>query len=144
MRTEVTDRKSERGGAGVKFLAIFAVLLLAANAGYNYIPVAYQGESFKQDMQTAVINGMALPGKMNPIEVVKAKVQRAANDNELPPDTFIDVTQVGNTVQAHAVYSKQVGLLPFGIYTYTYHFDHTAIPTGFRSEERRVGKECRL
>jgi D-ornithine 4,5-aminomutase subunit beta len=31
----------------------------------------------------------------------------------------------------NAAYSKKVGLLPFGIYTYTYQFDHVAVPTGF-------------
>jgi hypothetical protein len=53
--THQPTSSSERGGAGVKFLIIFVVLILAANAGYNYIPVAYAGESFRQEMQTAVV-----------------------------------------------------------------------------------------
>jgi hypothetical protein len=131
MKTELTNRASERGGAGIKFLIALAVLLIAANAGYNYIPVAYAGESFKQEMQTAVVNGLALPGRLNPVDVVKAKVQKAAADNDVPTDAVIEVKQVGNVVQAHAIYSKPIQILPFGIYTYTYHFDHTATPTGY-------------
>lgn len=131
MKRDQVYRASERGGAGVKFLIIFAAILLVANAGYNYVPVAYAGESFKQEMQTAVVNGLALPGRLNPIDVVRAKVQKAAADNDVPTDVLIEVKQVGNVVQAHAAYSKSVPILPFGIYTYTYNFDHTATPTGY-------------
>jgi hypothetical protein len=136
MKTDITYRAAERGGAGVKFLIALAVLLIAANAGYNYIPVAYAGESFKQEMQTAVVNGLALPGRLNPVDVIKAKVQRAAAENDLPSDAVIEVKQVGNVVQAHAVYSKPVAILPFGIYTYTYHFDHVATPTGYLLKDK--------
>lgn len=127
---------SQHGGAGVKFMIVLFVIVLAANAGFNYIPVAYAGESFKQDMQTAVVNGLALPGRLNPVDVVKAKVQKAASDNDVPTDAFIEVKQVGNTIHAHAVYSKQVNLLPFGLYHYNYQFDHTAVPTGFLLKEK--------
>jgi hypothetical protein len=125
------NRRSEHGGAGVKFLLVMVVILLAAHAGFNYVPVAYEGENFKQEMQTAVVNGLAMPGQLKPLETVKARLQRAASDNDLPPDMVLDVKQVGNVIQAHAAYSKKVGLLPFGIYTYTYQFDHVAVPTGF-------------
>jgi hypothetical protein len=135
--THQPTSSSERGGAGVKFLIIFVVLILAANAGYNYIPVAYAGESFRQEMQTAVVNGLALPGRLNPVDVIKAKVQRAAADNDVPSDAVIEIKQVGNVVQAHAVYTKPVSILPFGIYTYTYHFDHTATPTGYLLKESK-------
>ena len=135
MNTIVKNRANERGSAGVKFLIVFVVLILLANAGYNYVPVAYAGESFKQDLQTAVVNGLAVPGRLNPVDVVKAKVQKAISDNDLPKDTLVEIKQVGPTIQAHAVYSQKVSILPFGIYTYTYHFDHTAIPTGFLLKE---------
>ncbi len=133
---DVNDRSSERGGAGVKMLAVVLVIVVVANAGYNYVPVAYEGENFKQEMQTAVINGVAMPGnKIQPVDNVKARIQKAVADNQLPADTLLDVRQVGNVVQAHVVYSRQVGLLPFGIYNYTYHFDHIATPTGFLLKE---------
>jgi len=129
--TKTQARTSERGGAGVKFLIVFVVLLLAANAGYHYVPVAYAGESFRSEMQTSVVNGMATNGKISPVDYVKTRLQKAIQDNNLPADTYVDVKQVGQTVQARAVYSQQVPMLPFGIYNYTYHFDNTAIPAGF-------------
>src|SRR3954462_8903632 len=116
--TKAIERPSERGSAAIKFLIVFVVLIIAANAGYNYIPVAYAGENFKQEMQTAVVNGMAMPGRVSPVDYVKNRVQNAIKDNGLPKDTLIEVKQVGSTVQAHAVYSEQVPILPFGIYTY--------------------------
>lgn len=133
--TKVQARPYERGGAGVKFLIVFVALVLAANAGYHYVPVAYAGESFKSEMQTSVVNGMATNGRISPVDYVKVRILKAIKDNDLPPDTYLDVKQVGTTVQARAVYSQQVAILPFGIYTYTYHFDNTAIPAGFLLKE---------
>jgi hypothetical protein len=34
-------------------------------------------------------------------------------------------------VQARVYYSKPIAVLPLGLYTYNYEFDHTATPTGF-------------
>jgi hypothetical protein len=129
--TKAHERQSERGSAAVKFLIVFVVLVVAANAGYNYVPVAYAGENFKAEMQTSVVNGLAMPGRISPTDYVKNRLQKAISDNDLPPDTVVEVKQVGNGVQAHAVYAKQVSILPFGLYTYTYRFDHTAVPAGF-------------
>jgi len=131
MKNAAINRESERGSAGAKFLAVFAALLLAANGAYNYVPVAYEAESLKTEMQTAVVQGLAMPGKMNPVENVKAKIIRAAQINEVPADAIIDVKQQGNAITAHVTYTKQVNVLPFGMYKYNYLFDHTATPTGF-------------
>lgn len=126
-----TSASSERGSAGVKFMAFLAVLIIVGNAGYNYIPVAYQAESMKTEMGTAVLQGLAMPGKLNPVENIKTRVERAAQANQIPADALITVTQVGNAIQAHVAYEKSVSMLPFGIYKYQYKFDHTATPTGF-------------
>jgi hypothetical protein len=131
MKNAAMKRHSERGSAGVKFLLIFGSLLLAAHAAYNYVPVAYEAESMRTEMQTAVVQGLALPGKVNPVENVKSRIARAAQVNELPTDVVIDVKQNGNVISAHVAYSKQVNMLPFGMYKYNYQFDHTATPTGF-------------
>lgn len=124
-------RHAERGGAGVKLLLVALVLFLIAHAGYNYIPVAYEGESMKQEMQTAVLQGTALPATGNPTGVVKQKLQRAVLENNLPQDTFIDVKTVNNVIQARVFYKKHVNMLPFGIYSRDYTFDQTAVPSGF-------------
>ncbi len=131
MKKDQINRHSERGGAGVKFVIILAVLILVAHAGYNYIPVRYQAESLQSDMQTAVVQGIALPGKMNPLDNVKQRIQQAIRSNDAPPDTFVSVTQQGVAIQARVAYIKAVPILPFGLYTYQYQFDHTATPTGF-------------
>ncbi|MGI8468911.1 MAG: hypothetical protein ACR2N3_10700 [Pyrinomonadaceae bacterium] len=124
-------RGAELGGASVKFLIVAVILVVAANAGYNYIPTAYQGENFKQEMQTAVVQGLALPPQAgNPVDATKGRLIRIATDNQLPP-AFIDVRQVNNVLTAHVRYSKDVSIVPFGIYNYHYEFDHTATPTGF-------------
>jgi len=131
MNKVLKDLSSERGSAGVKFLIVLSVMALAANAGFNYVPVVYEAESFKTEMQTAVVQGLALPGKLNPIDNVRAKIQRAATINEVPADAIIDVKMAGNVISAHVAYAKPISILPFGLYTYSYNFDHTATPTGF-------------
>jgi hypothetical protein len=131
MNYEKRDRSSERGSAGTKFMAVLAVLMVAANAGFNYVPVAYEGENFKQEMQTAVVNGLAMPATVKPLESVKARIERAATDNDIPKDMVLDVRQTGPMITAHVSYTKKVSLLPFGMYDYSYQFDHTATPTGY-------------
>ncbi len=127
----VKNRESERGSAGIKFLIIFTVIVLAANAGFNYVPVAYGAESLQAEMEAAVLQGLALPGKLNPAENVKVRLQKAVQENGIPANALIDVRQSGNMLSAHISYTKEVNILPFGIYKYAYRFDHTATPTGF-------------
>ena len=131
MNKVMRDRSGERGSAGVKFAAILVVILLAAYAGYNYIPVAYEAESLKSEMSTAVLQGLAMPGKVNPVDNVKARVEKAMQINSTPPDATLSVTQQGNVIQARVTYTKTVSIVPFGIYNYQYRFDNTATPTGF-------------
>ena len=129
--TAKTNRTAERGGANVKFMLVVLVLAIAVNAGYHYIPTAYQGENYKQEMQTAVVQALAMPlSGGNPAEVLKAKLGRIAADSQLPP-ALIDVRQLNNVLTAHVKYSKEVNIVPFGIYNYRYEFDHTATPSGF-------------
>jgi hypothetical protein len=131
MNKGVRNRDAERGSAGVKFLAIFAAILLIAHAGYNYVPVAYDAESVKTEMNTAVLQGLALPGKLDPVDNVKGRLQKAFAQNNVPPDAVMEVKRQGNSLTARVAYSKEINILPFGIYRYHYNFDHTATPTGF-------------
>ncbi len=131
MNNALRDRSSERGSAGVKFAIVLTVIILAGYAGYNYIPVAYEAESLKSEMATAVLQGLAMPGKVNPVDNVKVRVQKAMQINAAPPDATLSVTQQGNVIQARVTYTKNVSIVPFGIYNYQYRFDNTATPTGF-------------
>ena len=131
MQKPHSPREGERGSAGAKLMIFVVVLLLALHTGYNYVPVAYEAESLKTEMQTAVVQGLAMPGKMNPVDNVKSRIQKAIATNNIPMDAVIDVRQNGAALSAHVSYTKQVSILPFGLYRYNYRFDHIATPTGF-------------
>lgn len=132
MTVSKKDRSSERGSAGVKFTIVLTTIILLAHAGIKYVPVAYDAESLRTEMKAAVLQGMALPGgRINPVENVKARIQKALITNEIPADATLAVTQNGNGIQARVTYVKPVALMPFGLYTYQFTFDHTATPTGF-------------
>lgn len=128
-------RYSERGSSSVKLLFFLLILVLIGNAGYSYVPTAYQGESFKQDMKTAVIQGAALPSTAGkPVDVIKRKLQRAINNNGLPVDTYVEVKKINKVITARVYYTKKVSLIPLGGYDYIYEFDYTATPGGFLTE----------
>lgn len=132
MSNFTTNRKSERGGAGFKLVVVLLGLYLIAHAGYNYIPTAYEAENFKQEMQTAVVQAVALPGNnMSATDVLKTKILRAAANNNVPANALIEIKPINNVMRAHVSYVKPVEILPFGIYKYNYQFDNTATPTGF-------------
>ncbi len=135
MNSSAKNHESEKGSAGIKFLFVLLFIVLVANAGFNYVPVAYSAESLKSDMGTAVLQGLALPGKMNPADNIKVRIQRAIQANGIPPEAVIDVKQMGNMLTARVSYAKQVNILPFGIYKYNYVFDYTATPTGFLTKQ---------
>ena len=126
-----TDRSSERGSAAIKATLVFLVLAIFANAGVNYVPVAYQGASFKQEMDTAVVKGLGASGRIKPMEAVTASIKKASFDYNLPEDAFIEIKPVNGVVEAHVAYSREVSMLPFGLYRYNYNFDYVAKPTGY-------------
>ena len=131
MNSSAKNHDSERGSAGVKFVFVLLFIVLLANAGFNYVPVAYSAESLKTEMGTAVLQGLALPGRMSPADNVKVRIQKAIQSNGIPPEAVVDVKQTGSTLTARVTYAKQVNILPFGIFKYNYVFDYTATPTGF-------------
>ena len=126
-----SDTNTERGSASMKVLLVFLLLALAGNAGINYVPVAYDGASFRQEMDTAVVKGLAASGTMKPLEVVQASIKRASFDYNVPPDALVEIKPVNNVVEAHISYTRPVSILPFGLYTYKYNFNHHAKPIGY-------------
>jgi hypothetical protein len=135
MNNSIQHRKGERGGAGIKLLLVFLLLFLIGHAGYNYVPIAYEGASFRSDMDTAVVKGLAASGQIKPLDTVKATITHSMASNNVPADAIVDIKPVKGVVQAHVAYTKPVKILPFGIYTYTYSFDYTAVPVGYLTEE---------
>ena len=126
--------RSESGSAAVKAIAVFVVLFLVGHAAYNYIPIAYEGANFRQEMDTAVVKGLAASGSMKPLDVVDASIRRAARDNNVPTDAYVEVKEETSYVSAHVYYTKEVSLLPFGIYKYKYEFNYKAVPSGYLRE----------
>jgi len=131
MKNSENNRSSERGSAGTKFLMIAVILFLIGNAAVNYIPVAYDGASFKEQMDAAVVKALAASGQMKPLDIATGTVRRAATDYNVPADAFVEVKPVNGVIQAHVVFQKKVNILPFGIYKYDYNFDYVARPVGF-------------
>jgi hypothetical protein len=131
------DRAAEHGSAGIKVLLIFLGLFLLGHALWNYVPIAYNGASFKQEMDTAVVKALAASGQIKPLEVASATVTKAARDYQLPPDAIIEVKPVGGVVQVYASYSLPVNLLPLGLYRHQYKFEHTARPVGYLMKDSR-------
>jgi hypothetical protein len=127
----------ERGSAGAKFLVLLALIVLLANAGYNYVPIAYNGAAFKQEMDTAVVKGLAASGQIKPVEAVTAHIKKAAHDYDVPSDALIEVVPGQGHIAAHASYQQPVNILPFGIYKYNYKFDYTATPSGYLLKDER-------
>ena len=135
MKYSEKNCSSERGSAAVKALCVFLFLVLVANAGINYIPIAYNGANFKQEMDAAVVKGLAAPPSVKPLDLVQASVKRAAAQNDVPKDAVIEVKPVAGVIQAHVAYTQQVNMLPFGLYKYNYDFNYVARPTGFLVKE---------
>ena len=125
------NRSSERGSAAWKFTVVLVVILLAAHAGINYVPVAYQGASFRQEMDTAVVKGLSAAGRVKPMEAVAATIKKASADYDIPEDAYVDIKPVNGVIEAHVMYQRQVNMLPFGLYKYNYDFDYHARPVGY-------------
>ena len=135
MKESTSYLHSQRGSASAKFLALLVLIVLLAHAGYNYVPVAYNGAAFKQEMDTAVVKGLAASGRIQPMEAVTAHIRKAANDYRIPADALIDIRPNQGHIAAHASYQQPVNLLPFGAYKYNYQFDYTAVPQGYLLKE---------
>lgn len=126
---------SERGSASVKLLIALSVIMLIANVGYQYIPIAYNAENFEQDMQTIVMQGAATPSTYGkPADIIRSKLLKSITANELPADTYVKVGELNNVLTARVFYVQPVHILPFGLYEYDFVFDHTATPGEFLTQ----------
>jgi hypothetical protein len=130
-------RSSEHGGAGVKFLIIVVVLFMIAHAGYAYVPTAYQCEDYRQRINEVVTNAFAMPlAATNSPEMVKQRLRNYGNEYAVPLNAFIKVDKMDNGgLKAQVKFSKDIDLLPLGLYKYHYEFDHTAAPNGFLTKQ---------
>lgn len=131
MKKLSSNRSSERGSAGIKLILVLTVIVLVGHAGINYVPVAYQGASFRQEMDTAVVRGLGASGRIRPQEAVTASIQKASYDYDIPNDAFVEIKPVNGVIEARVAYQRKIDMLPFGLYKYVYDFDYTAKPVGY-------------
>lgn len=128
-----TTKKSQRGSAGVKLLAVGVVLFLIGHAGFNYIPVGFECENYKQKMNEVVMNAYAMPNAPTSTpEAVTDRLRRNFVEHNIPADAFLKVEKVKDgALKAQVYFKKSINILPFGIYRYEYEFNHTASPAGY-------------
>lgn len=120
-------RKSELGGARLKFVIVMAIIAAIAYAGYQFIPVAYQSYQLKDLMQHNVDTAVAL-GK--PTAWVKEQLVKNSTDYSIPPDALIDPVQHENRMEVRVQFTRPI---EFPGYVYNYEFDHTARSSTFLS-----------
>jgi hypothetical protein len=120
-------RRSEQGGARLKFLIVVAIIAAVAYAGYQFIPVAYQSYQLKDLMQHDVDTAVAL-GK--PTSWIKEQLVKSSADYGIPADAVITPQQQDNRIEVRVQFTKPI---EFPGFVYNYEFDHTAKSSTFLS-----------
>jgi hypothetical protein len=118
-------RKSELGGARLKFLIVAAIIFAVAYAGYQFIPIAYQGYQLKDLMQHDVDTAVAL-GKSP--DWIKDQLVKSSADYGIPQNAVITPSQQDNRIQVRVQFTQPV---EFPGYVYDYEFDYTAKSSTF-------------
>jgi hypothetical protein len=120
--------QGQLGGTKAYALVAILVLFLLVHAGYNYLPVVYQYENFKSEMKGATMRVLTMPhGAESLSDKLKKQIRLAGNENGVPANAVIEVTEVNNSLKARVKFMKEVNLLPFGLYRYRYEFDNTSV-----------------
>jgi hypothetical protein len=120
-------RRSERGGARLKFIVVMAIIAIVAYACYQFIPVAYQAYQIKDLMQHDVDTAVAL-GK--PVSWIKEQLVMSSPDYGIPADAIITPMQQDNRMEVRMQYTQPI---EFPGFIYNYEFDHTVKSATFLS-----------
>lgn len=120
-----TQRSSERGSAGLKFLIVMLIIGAGAYAGYLYIPVAYHAHGF-QDLMQHYVDVASAEGK--PPAWAGEQIMKNFGEYEVPANALITPTKRDNRIEVRVQFVKPI---EFPGYTYNYEFDHTATSTAF-------------
>ncbi len=120
-------RRSERGGARLKFIIVVAVIAAVAYAGYQFIPVAYQAYQIKDLMQHEVDTAIALG---QPTSWIRDQLVKSSPEYGIPADAIITPTQQDNRMEVRVQYTQPI---EFPGFVYNYQFDHTAKSATFLS-----------
>ena len=120
-------RRSERGGARLKFIIVVAVIAAVAYAGYQFIPIAYQAYQIKDLMQHEVDTAIALG---QPTSWIRDQLVKSSPEYGIPADAIITPTQQDNRMEVRVQYTLPI---EFPGFVYNYQFDHTAKSATFLS-----------
>ena len=120
-------RRSERGGARLKFLIVVAIIGVVAYACFQFIPVSYQAYQLRDLMQHDVDTAVAL-GK--PAAWVKEQLVKSSAEYGIPADAIITPTLQDNRMEVRVQFKQPI---EFPGYSYMYDFDHTARSATFLS-----------
>jgi hypothetical protein len=120
-----TQRSTERGSAGLKFLIVMLILGACAYAGYLYVPVAYRAYTFT-DLMQHYVDVASAEGK--PPSWASEQLIKNFGDYEVPADAQITPNKRDNRIEVRVQF---VWPIQFPGYTYNYEFDHTATSAAF-------------
>jgi hypothetical protein len=121
-------RRSEQGGARLKFLIVVAIIAAVAYEGYQFIPVFYQDYQIKDLMRNDVDTSVAL-GK--PPSWIQEQLVKSSPEYGIPADAVITPQQQDNRMEVRLQFTRPIELFP-GV-VYNYEFDHTAKSSTFLS-----------
>ena len=121
MNNNTRQRKSERGGARLKFLIVAAILGSLGYAGYQLIPVFYRDYQIKDLMQNDVDTAANL-GK--PVSWIRDQLVKNSAEYGIPEDAIITPQQqIDKRVEVRVQFTLAV---EFPGFVYNHEFDHTA------------------
>jgi hypothetical protein len=118
-------RRSERGGARLKFVIVAAIIGIVTYISYMCIPVFYQAYQIKDLMKHEVDTAVALA---KPTTWVVEQVMRQGPDYGLPKDAVITPAVQDGRVELRVQYHQPI---EFPGYVYDYNFDYTAKSSSF-------------
>jgi hypothetical protein len=118
-------RRSEHGGARLKFVIVAAIIGIVAYVCYMCIPVFYQAYQIKDLMKHEVDTAAALA---KPTTWVVEQVMRQGPDYGLPKDAVITPAVQEGRIELRVQYRQPI---EFPGYVYNYEFDYTAKSSGF-------------
>ncbi|HEX5604449.1 MAG TPA: hypothetical protein VFX63_17935 [Pyrinomonadaceae bacterium] len=119
------QRSGERGSATLKFVVVMAIICSTAYAGYLYVPVAFQANTFKDLMQHYADVAAAQGYKPS---WAGEQLMKSAPEYEIPANAIISSTQRDNRIEVRVQY---VRVIEFPGYPYNYEFDQTVKSTAF-------------
>ena len=118
-------RRSERGGARLKFLFLVLIIGAVAYAGYLYVPVQFDAFRFKDLMQHQV-DVAATQGYQ--VTWITDQVTKNLKEYNVPENAIITPTRQDQRVVLRVQFTRPI---EFPGYTYNYEFDHTVKSTDF-------------